>query len=403
MQFPIDWVRAQFPALGSGEVFLDNAAGSQVPGSVLLATVEAMLRDQVNKGGFYAASRRVDERVSLERSRCAEFVAAADPAGVVFGPNATTLVTLLAAAFGSVLGAGDEVVVTELDHHANLDPWRSLRRQGVVVRSWRTRPPEHRLVLDDLLPLLSERTALVAMTAASNALGTLAPVPQAAAAVHQVGALLMVDAVHSAPHLLPDAAGWAADMLVFSPYKVFGPHLGVLYLSPEVQTRLPGHRLSFMDEGGRSGFEIGTQSHEAIAGFGGTFEYLDALARRLGSERSGRSAWQLAYQAIGRYERALLGDLLAGLDTLGYERYGLAAADGRTATVSFNHPRLDPSEVAEALAERGVAVACGHCYAYELMYERLALAARGGAVRASLLHYNNKEDVRRLLAALAEL
>ena len=403
MPFPIDWVRSQFPALAQGEVHLDNAAGAQVPGQVLLATVEAMTRDNVNKGGSYAASRRVTERVAAVRALSADFVGAAEPDGVAFGANTTTLVTLLAAAYGDTLAAGDEVVVTGLDHHANVDPWRRLEQRGVVVRRWQTRGPEHRLEPDDLRPLLSQRTALVAMTAASNALGTLGPVAEAAVAAHEAGARLLVDAVHLSPHRLPDVAGWGADMLVFSPYKVFGPHLGVLYLSPEVRALLPGHRLSFMPHAGPSGFETGTQNHEAIAGFGGTFDYFDALAARLGVELAGRPAWQAVYRAMLLHEQALLATLLAGLDRLGAERYGLAGCDGRTATVSFNHPELSAAEVARHLGDRGVAVACGHYYAFDLMMERLGLAARGGAVRVSLVHYNHEPDVARLLDALAEL
>jgi selenocysteine lyase/cysteine desulfurase len=213
----------------------------------------------------------------------------------------------------------------------------------------------------------------------------------------------MVDAVHLAPHRLPEVAAWGADMLVFSPYKVFGPHLGVLYLTPEVQVQLPGHRLSFMTGSGPSGFETGTQSHEAIAGFGGTFDYFDALASRLGANGGGRPAWQVAYRAMQLHEAELLAKLIDGLDALGVERYGLTGGGERTATVSFNHPRRSAAEVAAHLGDCGVAVAHGHYYAFGLMMERLGLASRGGAVRVSLVHYNHEREVEALLDALADL
>jgi cysteine desulfurase family protein (TIGR01976 family) len=411
MDYPIAWIRAQFPALGEGRVHLDNAAGAQVPGQVLVAMVEAMTHDNVNSGARYPASQRVSARAAEVRRRTAEligatsseFVAGSEAECIAFGPNATTLVSLLSASYGDVLEAGDEVVVTGLDHHANVDPWRRLESRGIVLRTWPTRGPEQRLDVDDLLPLLSRRTAVVAMTAASNALGNLTPVAEAAAAVHAVGARIMVDAVHLTPHQLPDVRELGADMLVFSPYKVFGPHLGVLYLATEVRALLPGHRLSFMRHSGPSGFEIGTQNFEAIAGLGATYDYLDALAAELGVSGVGRAAWIDVYRAIAAHEGDLLRSLLDGLDALGMERYGLPGVDGRTATVAFNHPERSAEEVVSHLGGLGIEAAAGHYYAYGLMMERLGLADRGGAVRVSLVHYNELGDVERLVAALAGL
>lgn len=401
--FPLPWIRDQFPALEDGSVHLDNAAGAQLPRHVLLDTVEAMTRMQVNKGGAYPESVRVTEAKERVRARTAAFLNAAEPSDVAFGANATTLVTLVAAALGGTLGAGDEIVVTSLDHHANVDPWRALERRGARVRTWRPRGPEARLEPADLAPLLGPSTRLVAVTAASNALGTLAPLAEVRELLAEGEALLMVDAVHLAPHRLPDVRAWGADVAVFSPYKVFGPHLGALYLGPRARAVLPPPRLDFLPADEPIAWEPGTQSHEAIVGFGGALRYLDELGARLGAEEAGRTAWERAYARGREHERALLERLLAGLDELGAERYGLRGPDGRTGTVSFNLPGLRAPELAAALAGRGVAVAAGHFYARDLMYGELGLEGRGGAVRASVLHYNSEEEIDRLLAELAEI
>lgn len=403
MTLPLPWIREQFPALRRGDaLYLDNAAGAQVPEPVIARVVQAMREMQVNKGGAYAQSRRVTEAKERVRAQVAAFLNAPEAGDVAFGPNATTLIELLAQALGRDLEPGDEIIVTGLDHHANLDPWRRLAARGAVIKVWPARLPG-RLELRDLTPLLGERTRWLAMTAASNALGTLTPVAEAAAAAHAAGAQVMADAVHYAPHALPDVRAWGVDALVFSPYKLFGPHLGALYLSRPLRERLPGPGLAFFAPGEIINWEPGTQNHEAIAGFGGVFDYLDALACELGVEGDGRARWQRVFAAFHRHETALLERLLAGLARLGAERYGEPGSAGRTATVSFNLPGLAAPQVAEALGREGIAVASGHYYAYGLMMEQLGLAERGGAVRAGLLHYNTAEEVDALLEALERL
>jgi len=403
MTYPLAWIRAQYPALSGGTVFLDNAAGSQVPESVIAAVVRTMTEMNVNKGGAYRASARVTEAKEHVREQVAGFLNAPGPRNVVFGPNATTLVELLAGAFGRTLRAGDEVVVTGLDHHANVDPWRRLEASGVTLKTWQPGGEEGRLHLVTLEGLLTPKTRLVAMTAASNALGTLTDVPGAAKRVHAAGARLMVDAVHYAPHALPDVRAWGADALVFSPYKVFGPHLGVLYLSDALLDELPAPKLAFLENAEPIAWEPGTQNHEAIVGFGGTFDYLEGVARELGMKASGRPAWAAAFGAFAAHERRLLERLLEGLDALGVTRYGLEGAEGRTATVSVNLEGHAPRAVAEQLAARDIAVASGHYYAYDLMMKGLGLEARGGAVRLSALHYNSEAEIDRVLSALEEV
>ena len=215
-------------------------------------------------------------------------------------------------------------------------------------------------------------------------------------------ALLFIDAVHYAPHRLPDVEALGADLLVFSPYKVFGPHLGVLYLAAVVAERFPGPGLSFFDPG-VGNWEPGMPNLEGITGFGGTLEYLDELGCSLGAEASGRPAWQRAYGAMARHESDLCGRLLTGLRSLGVEQYGLPTTDGRVATVSFNLPGRSAQQVADGLADHGVGVGSGHHYAFDLVMEHLGLAERGGTVRASLVHYSSAEEVDRLLAAVEAL
>jgi cysteine desulfurase family protein (TIGR01976 family) len=403
--FPVASIRARFPALRRAEVvYLDNASGAQLPDRVVEAVTEALVSIQVNKGGAYAPSRRVTARKEAVRARTASFLGASAPEHVAFGPNATTLVTLLARSVGDALAIGDEVVVTSLDHHANVDPWRQLVARGVVVRTWRPRPPFGVLDLDDLRALLGPRTRLVAFTAASNALGTLVPVAEVAAEVRAAGAWSFADLVHLAPHALPDVAAWGVDGAVFSPYKAFAPHLGALYLGPALRARLAPPRLAFHDPLDPIAWEPGTQPHEAILGWGAALDHLgdvaDALDVAAGPERV---RWSAVYAAVARHEAALTERLLRGLDRLGVDRYGVPGVEGRTATVAFNHPQRDPADVARALADAGIAVASGHAYAHDLVYRELGLEARGGAVRASAVHYTDASDVDALLAAFATL
>ncbi len=400
---PLDWIRAQYPALESDTLFFDNAAGAQVPQMVVAGITRALTTMNVNKGGVYRESQRVTEAKEAVRARVATFLNAPRPENIVFGPNATTLVTLLADGVGRALEEGNEIIVTGLDHHANVDPWRSLEARGAVVKTWKPTGEEARLELSGLEVLLSDKTKLIAMTAASNALGTLTDVPGAARLAHDAGALLMVDAVHYAPHRLPDVGALGADMLVFSPYKVFGPHLGVLYLSENVLETLPHHGLAFFPSAHPINWEPGTQNHEAIVGFGGTFDYFDALSREVGAKGSERERWSAVYAAFGAHEHTLAERLLTGLANLPVEVYGLKTPEGRTATVSLNVEGYAPQEVAEKLAEQNIAVASGHYYAYDLMMKYLGLEARGGAVRVSALHYDTVEEIDRLLEALAGL
>jgi cysteine desulfurase family protein (TIGR01976 family) len=401
--YPIDFIRKQYPALQKADtIYLDNAAGSQVPHQVVDNMVEAMTTMQVNKGGLYKPSEKITQIKEDVRARTATFLNT-KPDNVHFGPNATTLNELLAQAVGRWLKPDDEIIISALDHHANRDPWRRLELQGIVVKTWETSSPHHVLELSNLQNLLTPKTKLVCMTAASNALGTLTPIKDAAKIIHDHGAKLMVDSVHYAPHFLPNVQTMGADMMTFSPYKVFGPHLGVLYLSDEMRETLNPPRLEFFEKGDTVNWEPGTQNHEAIHAWGGTFNYFESLSKEMKLEGTERERWQKLFDAFHEHESALGQKLVDGLHGLGATVYGLPSINGRTATVSMNLRDLSAETVAKHLGSNGVAVANGHYYAYTIMMKTLGLEKRGGAVRISLLHYSNRDDVIEVLRALETL
>jgi cysteine desulfurase family protein (TIGR01976 family) len=401
--YPLEKIRSYYPALQKGDtVYLDNAAGSQVPRQVIDNMVEAMTTMQVNMGGLYKASEKITRIKHEVRALTATFLNT-KPANVHFGPNATTLNELLAQSVGRWLKPGDEMIISALDHHSNRDPWRRLAGQGIEVKTWETTPPTHVLELSTLEELLTPKTKLVSMTAASNALGTLTPVQDAAKMIHAQGAKLMVDGVHYAPHFLPDVQTLGADMMNFSPYKVFGPHLGVLYLSDEMRDTLSPPGLAFFTKGEPVNWEPGTQNHEGIHAWGGTFGYFEDLAKEMKLEGTERERWQKLFDAFQAHEKNLGQKLLDGLTALGATVYGLPSIEGRTATVSMNLGNVPAETVASALGKNGVAVSSGHYYAYNLMMKTLGLEKRGGAVRISLLHYSSQEDVDTVLHHLQKI
>jgi cysteine desulfurase family protein (TIGR01976 family) len=401
--YPTEKIRSYYPALQKGDtVYLDNAAGSQVPQQVVDNMVEAMTTMQVNKGGLYQASEKITAIKEEVRAHTATFLNT-KPDNVHFGPNATTLNELLAQSVGRWLKPGDEIVISALDHHSNRDPWRRLALQGIEVKTWETSAPHHILELANLEKLFTPKTKLVCMTAASNALGTLTPIKDAANLVHAHGAKLMVDSVHYAPHFLPDVAAMGADMMTFSPYKVFGPHLGVLYLNDDMRGTLSPPSLAFFEKGDTVNWEPGTQNHEGIHAWGGTFRYFEDVSKDMNLEGSVRERWQKLFDAFQAHEKQLGQHLLDGLNNLGATVYGLPSIEGRTATVSINLRDLPAEHVASTLGKQGVAVSNGHYYAYNLMMKTLGLEARGGAVRISLLHYSDQNDVEAVLNGLKDL
>lgn len=389
---------AHFPALRSGFSYLDNAAGAQVPSHCIEAISQFLVSGSCNVGMPYPASRAATELKAQARASTADFLGC-QVEEVMLGTSATALTFQLGRAFSRLFQAGDEVVISELEHESNASPWRALEAQGVHVKLWRARWPEGRLDAADLRALLSPRTRLVAVTAAANSVGTTPDVAAAAELAHSVGAWVMVDAVHSSPHHLPDVKAWGADFAVFSPYKVFGPHLGCLYVRRELLPRLPADKLWFVPDDSPQKFEPGTANHEGLAGWLGSLRYLREV---LGGGQPGRAGLAQAYRRMESLERPLLETTLERLRAHPRVRlYGPPTPEGRVATFCFNVPGTPPRAVAEHLAERGVGVAAGHYYA-TLSMQALGLMPEG-AVRVSLLHYNSAEDVDRLMAGLDSL
>lgn len=399
-------VRAAFPALarqlgGHPVVYLDGPAGSQVPTAVIDAVAGTLARHNANTHGFFATSREVDALLDGARSAMADLFGADDPDCVVFGPNATSLLLALSRSLARTWSSGDEVVVTQLDHDANVNPWLlAARDAGATARMVPVRAADTTLDLDQLGAALGPRTRLVAVTAASNATGALTPLARIAEMAHAVGAELVVDAVHLAPHRLMDVAGWGCDYAVCSAYKFFAPHVGVLWGRRAALERLPTYQARPAGDALPGRWMTGTANHEGIAGVRAAVDYLAAL----GGGGARRAALAAAYDRIRAHEQGLCARLLTGLARLPVRVYGLAdpaRVGERAPTVAFTHDRMTPDQVAAFLGERGVFVWSGHYYAVEL--SRALGREPDGMVRVGLLHYNTPDEVDRLLTLLGEL
>ena len=386
-------IRARFPALSAGAAFFDGPGGSQVPQEVIDAVGGYLRESNANLGGAFATSRASDELLARAREAAADFTGG-DPEGIAFGANMTTLNFALAHAVARTLEPGDEIVVTQLDHDANVSPWlRVAEDHGLVVRTAPVRAEDMTLELEALEELIGERTRVVAFTLASNAVGTIPDAKRIATAAHAAGALAWADGVHLAPHRRLRAGELRLDVVLCSPYKFFGPHLGIAAIRPELAASLPADRVRPAEEepaGHR--FETGTQSHEAIAGALAAIEYLRGL---------GDGDLDEAFARIEKHESALTHRFLADLPE-GLRLYGIPVPEGRAPTFCFNVDGHPPREVAEWLGERDLYLWDGDYYALEAM-RALGLGESGGAVRAGFLHYTTEDEVDRLLAALREL
>jgi cysteine desulfurase family protein (TIGR01976 family) len=380
----IDAVRAQFSALDRPTAFFDGPGGTQTPDSVIEAIASYLREANANLGGPFETSRRSDEVVAAAHEAAARFLGASVEE-VGFGQNMTTLNFALARSFGRELRAGEEIVVTRLDHDGNVAPWLELAHDlDLRVRFADFDPEDCRLSLASLETLLTERTRVVAFPWASNAVGTITPVKSAVKLAHEAGALAWVDAVHYAPHGPIDVAGVGADVVICSPYKFCGPHLGLFYGRQEVIERWRPYKVRpSADEPVAHRFETGTLAHELLAGFTAAVEYLEALG----------------WGAIQAHERELGERFLEGLPDA-YRLYGMETMVDRTPTFALTHRERSPDELAACLGERDIAAWPGNYYALEVM-ERLGLA--DGCLRVGIVHYNTAEEVDRLLAALGDL
>jgi cysteine desulfurase family protein (TIGR01976 family) len=377
-------VRARFSALQRPTAFFDGPGGTQVPDSVIEAMFSYLRESNANLGGPFETSVRSDALYLHARETAARFLGATS-AEVGFGQNMTTLNFALTRAVARELDAGDEIVVTRLDHDANISPWLELARDlDVVVRFADIRDEDCSLDLEDLERQLSERTRVVAFPWASNAVGTITDVHRITELAHAAGALAWVDAVHYAPHGPIDVAAADVDILLCSPYKFYGPHLGLFFGKAEVLERWTPYKVRpSPPEPFGARFETGTLPHEALAGFVAAVEYVESIG----------------WEAIRAHERDLGRRFLAGLPDR-VTLHGAPTMEGRTPTFALTLPQHSPREAAEALAERGIAAWWGDYYAVEIMH-RLGLP--DGALRLGIVHYNTVEEVDRLLAELERL
>jgi len=406
----IAWVRSQFPSLqtqanGRPAAFLDGPAGTQVPQQVMQAIQSYLMNANANTCGAFLTSRRNDEMIAATRAAMGDFFHC-EKDEVVFGQNMTTITLALSRAIAREMKSADEILLTTLDHDANFSPWKALEEKGVIIRQVDIREEDCTLDLDDLKRKLSEKTKVVAVGYASNAVGSINPVAEITKLAHAVGALVYIDAVHYAPHGPIDVKALDCDFLVCSPYKFFGPHMGTLYGKREHLQRFRPYKVRPCTDQWPDRWESGTQVHELIAGIGAAVEYLAELGHRAdASPKTRREALVSAYRTTVPYETRLVWRLIDGLQTIpGMRIYGITdpkRSAERCSTLSLRIGNHNPTAIATFLGERGIFTWDGNYYALNLT-ERLGVEALGGLLRIGLVHYNTVEEVDRLLVALRE-
>ncbi|MFN2146776.1 MAG: cysteine desulfurase-like protein [Anaerolineales bacterium] len=415
MKFDPDVIRSEFPALAANAVFFDNPGGTQVHQNVVERMQDYLIHSNANHGGAFATSRRSDEIIERARDYMASMLNAADPAEVFFGPNMTSLTFSVSRALALELQPGDEIIVTRLDHDANISPWLRVAEDRDCRIRWLDFDVEDcTLRLDSLQELLSNRTRLIAVGYASNAVGTINPVREIASQAHQAGALCFVDAVQYAPHGPIDVQALDCDFLVVSAYKFFGPHVGAMYGKLQHLERLAAYKVRPAPSRPPGKFETGTQNHEGLAGVLGAVEYLASLGERFGGTpaREEKAGGELTadiaagMRVVQAYEAGLSTALIEGLASIpGLHIWGLTDSDrvmDRVPTVSFTLDGYHPRQIAEFLGDRGIYVWDGNYYALAVT-ERLGLEDSGGMLRVGLTHYNTQAEISQLIRSLEDL
>lgn len=403
-----DLVRPQFPALASGAIFFDNPGGTQVAQPVIDRMNHYLIHTNANHGGAFKTAVESDAVLEAAHAAMADLLGAASPDEIVFGPNMTSLTFNLSRALGRWLAPGDEIVVTRLDHDANIAPWLWMAEdRGAVVKWVDIRAEDCTLDMSDFESQISDKTKIVACGYASNAVGTINDIKMVVGLAHAVGALCFVDAVQYAPHGPIDVQALNCDFLACSAYKFFGPHVGILYGKYELLDRLPAYKVRPAEDKPPDKFQTGTQNHEGLAGVLGAVEYFEWLGKKTALQTGGRRAVLVqALTALAEYERGLGAYLIEGLQTIkGLKVWGITQADHserRVPTVSFTLAGWHPRAVAERLAQANIYVWDGNYYALAIM-ERLGLQAGGGMVRVGLAHYNTRAEVERLVEVLQAL
>jgi cysteine desulfurase family protein (TIGR01976 family) len=412
VNFPSDRIRSLFPALNQEPsfIFFDNAAGAQIPQGVFDAVNGHLLHCNVQRGGRYAKSMEVDATIARARESVADLINARDPNEIAFGMNATSFLRLLSLAIGRTLGTRNEIVVTELDHEANIATWLQLEREGAKIIWWKMRE-DNNLHVEDLASLLTSRTRLVACTVASHALGSIVDVSAVAKLAHAAGAEVALDCVHYSPHALIDVRAFDCDYLVCSGYKVFAPHMGFMWGRLELLNELPTFREDFIPDAPPGKIEAGTFIYENVAGMAAAVTYLETLGNSIVFEEGGvepssrRDSLVRAMTAIREYEAMLSREMLKVLQAAGAVIYGVddpTRMAERVPTLCFTFPNILPARVTETMSDRGIGIRDGHMYAPRLM-KHLGLSLDTGVIRASILHYNTLEEIHEFGKVLRDM
>ncbi len=413
MSLDIDFVRRQFPALDQEGIYLDNPGGSQIAKHALKRAHDYLIETNSNRGGAFATSRATDSIIAQSRQAVAAFVNAARAEEIVFGPNMTSLTLTLSRSIAQLISPSDEIIVTRMDHDANISPWLQVAEAtGCTVQWVDFDKVTGRLDLDQLRSRLNKNTRLVAVGYASNALGTVNPIGDICKMSAEVGAWTYIDAVQLAPHHPIDVQALGCDFLAVSGYKLFAPHVGFAYGRHELLDKLPAFKVRPAPEAPPGKFEPGTQNHEGIAGLLGSMEYLAELGRRYGgafqddlsNEYQGLALdLKAGMKSIEAYEEPLTKHLLNELSGLAeVQVYGPSTTEARVPTVSFRIGELQPRRVAELLGDLGIYVWDGNFYALAVT-EHLGIESQGGLIRVGMVHYNTADELDRLINGLKSI
>jgi cysteine desulfurase family protein (TIGR01976 family) len=412
VNFPCDRISSLFPALHEepGLVFFDNGAGAQIPTNVFDAIHGHLLHRNVQRGGRYARSVEVDATIAHARGSVAALINARNCDEIAFGMNATSFLRLLSLAIGRTLEVRNEIVVTDLDHEANIATWLQLEREGARIVWWKMRE-DNNLHVADLAPLLTSKTRLVACTVASHALGSVVDVAAVAGQAHAAGAEVVLDCVHYAPHALIDVQGFDCDYLVCSGYKIFGPHMGFMWGRLELLNVLPTFREEFIPDAPPGKIEAGTFIYENVAGMAAAIDYLESLGTSHPCEEekaepeSRRASLVRAMNSIREYEAKLSYEMIEVLKAAGCTIYGIddhARLAERVPTFCFRLPNIAPALVTNTMSDRGIGIRDGHMYAPRLM-KRLGVSLETGVNRASLVHYNTLDEIHEFGKVLLDM
>jgi len=412
VNFPSDLIRSLFPALRQKPnlIFFDNGAGAQIPQGVFEAINGHLLHRNVQRGGRYSRSIEVDAMIAHARQSVAALINARNSDEIAFGMNATSFLRLLSLAIGPTLELRNEIVVTDLDHEANIATWLQLEREGARIVWWKMRE-DNNLHVEDLAPLLTSKTRLVACTVASHALGSVVDVAEVAKLAHTAGAEVVLDCVHYAPHALIDVQAFDCDYLVCSGYKIFGPHMGFMWGRLELLNVLPTFREDFIPDAPPGKIEAGTFIFENVAGMAAAIDYLESLgtsqpcAEEDAEPGSRRASLVRAMNSIREYEAKLSFEMIEVLKAAGCIVYGIddhARLAERVPTFCFCLPNVAPALVTETMSDRGVGIRDGHMYAPRLM-KRLGASLDTGVNRASLVHYNTLDEIHEFGKVLLDM